>query len=110
MEECERKAALRLEEDWKAAEMQWELEKLWEVERCMVEEIRRTQASLLRMVEAMEVDIEDGGKGGARSPEGTEDEKEEEEAETKKGKKEGGWKIVGGPGGARRAGKRAHLV
>ena len=89
-EECKCKAALRLEEDRKVVEMQQELEKLQEAERCMVEEIRRVQVSLSRMVEAMEVDIEDGGNGGAKSPEGTEDEEEEEEAKTKKGK-EGGW-------------------
>ena len=102
-EERECEAALRLEEDRKAAEMQRELEKLQEAERHMVEEIRRVQASSSRMVEAMEVDIEDGGDRGVRSPEGTEDEEEEEEAKTKKGKekkgrKEGGWEIVGGSG------------
>ena len=98
VEECEREAALRLEEDWRAVEMQRELEKLWEAERRMAENIRRAQVSSLRMVEAMEVDIEDGGDRGARSLEGTEDEEEEEEAKTKKGKKEGRWEIVRGSG------------
>ena len=91
-EECECEAALRLEEDRKVAEMQWKLEKLWEAE-----EIRRAQVSLSRVVEAMEVDIKDGGDRGAKLPEGTEDKEEEEETKTKKGKeKKGRWEIVGG--------------
>ena len=84
VEECKRETVLKLEEDQKAAEMQWELEKLREAERHMVEEIRRAQASLLRMVEAMEVNIEDGGDGEnrGRGRRGKSDDKEG---------KEGGW-------------------
>ena len=100
VEERECEAALRLEEDRKVAEMQQELQKLQKAERRMAEEIRRAQVSSSRMVEAMEVDIEDGGDRGVRSPEGMEDEEEEEEAKTKKGKekKEGRWEIVRGSG------------
>ena len=70
--------------------MQQELEKLQEAERRMAEEIRRAQVFSSRIVETMEVDIEDRGNGGAKLPEGMKDKKKKEKVKTKKGKKEGG--------------------
>ena len=61
----------------------------------MAEEIWRAQVSSLRMVEAIEVDIEDGGNERAKLLEGM----EKKEAKMKKEKKEGVWEVQGMPEG-----------